>query len=56
MIQAEQEKMGLGDPGGDEMGDDVVYYGELDLKPEERNRKFRKTDQYHLPNLDFPLE
>jgi DNA excision repair protein ERCC-5 len=56
IIETEREKMGMADTGGDELGDNVVYYGELDLKPEERNRKFRKTDQYHLPNLEFPLE
>jgi len=55
-IETEREKMGVDDIAGDQIGDDVVYFGELDMKPEERKRKFRKTDQYHLPNLEFPLE
>jgi DNA excision repair protein ERCC-5 len=56
-METEREKMGLGeDNAGDQIGDDVVYFGELDMRPEERKRKFRKTDQYHLPNLEFPLE
>jgi len=56
-METDWEKMGVtADSGGDEIGDDVVYFGELDMKPEERRRKFRKTDQYHLPNLEFPLE
>jgi len=33
-----------------------VYFGELDMKPEERKSRFRKQDQYHLPTLDSPLE
>lgn len=56
-MEKEREKMGVGeDDAGDQIGDDVVYFGELDMRPEERKRKFRKTDQYHLPNLEFPLE
>jgi hypothetical protein len=56
-MELEREKMGVGeDNAGDQIGDDVVYFGELDMRPEERKRKFRKTDQYHLPNLEFPLE
>jgi hypothetical protein len=55
-MEIEQERLGGGDYGGDQLGDDVVYFGELDMKPEERKRKFRKSDQYHLPNLEFPLE
>ena len=56
-METEREKMGIpGDNAGDQIGDDVVYFGELDMRPEERRRKFRKTDQYHLPNLEFPLE
>ena len=55
-MEAEREGGVGGDTGGDVMGDDVVYFGEVDLRPEERKRKFRKTDQYHLPNLEFPLE
>ena len=55
-MESEREKLGIGDASGDQLGDDVVYFGELDMKPEERKRKFRKTDQYHLPNLEFPLE
>jgi DNA excision repair protein ERCC-5 len=54
--ETEREKLGVGDGTGDVLGEDVVYFGELDMKPEERKRKFRKTDQYHLPNLEFPLE
>ena len=55
--ETEREKMGVTeDMEGDQMGEDVVYFGEVDLRPEERKRKFRKTDQYHLPNLEFPLE
>ena len=52
----ETEKEKFEDVEGDQLGDDVVYFGEIDMKPEERKRKFRKTDQYHLPNLEFPLE
>ena len=53
----EKEKMGVTeDMEGDQIGDDVVYFGEIDLRPEERKRKFRKTDQYHLPNLEYPLQ
>jgi len=55
-MESDREKLGIGDASGDQLGDDVVYFGELDMKPEERKRKFRKTDQYHLPNLEFPLE
>jgi DNA excision repair protein ERCC-5 len=55
-MEVEQERLGGGDVGGDQLGDDVVYFGELDMNPEERKRKFRKSDQYHLPNLEFPLE
>jgi hypothetical protein len=55
-LETEREKLGVTDGDGDIMGDDVVYFGELDMKPEERKRKFKKTDQYHLPNLEFPLE
>lgn len=56
-IEHEREKLGIvEDAQGDQIGDDVVYFAEVDLKPEERSRKFRKTDQYHLPNLEFPLE
>jgi hypothetical protein len=55
-MDVEQERLGGNDPAGDQLGDDVVYFGELDMKPEERKRKFRKSDQYHLPNLEFPLE
>ena len=55
-MEIEREKIGMGDSAGDEIGDDVVYFGELDMKPEERKRNFRKTDQYHLPDLEFPLE
>jgi len=55
-MENEREKLGIADPEGDQIGEDVVYFGEIDLKPEERKRKFRKTDQYHLPNLEFPLE
>jgi len=55
--ETEREKMGvMEDMEGDQMGEDIVYFGEVDLRPEERKRKFRKTDQYHLPNLEFPLE
>jgi DNA excision repair protein ERCC-5 len=55
--EMERERMGVtADSAGDELGDNVVYFGEVDMKPEERKRKFRRTDQYHLPNLDFPLE
>ena len=54
-MEAEQEKLGIADSTGDRLGDDVVYFGELDMNPEERRRKFRKTDQYHLPSLEFPL-
>ena len=53
--ETERERFG-GDVQGDELGEDVVYFGELDMKPEERKRKFRKTDQYHLPTLEVPLE
>jgi hypothetical protein len=55
-MENEREKLGVGEPLGDQIGEDVVYFGEVDLKPEERKRKFRKTDQYHLPTLEFPLE
>jgi hypothetical protein len=55
-IESEQKKMGVSNIGGDHFGDDVVYFGELDMTPQERKRKFHKTDQYHLPNLEFPLE
>lgn len=55
-MENEREKLGMEDTQGDQIGEDVVYFGEVDLKPEERRRKFRKTDQYHLPNLEFPLE
>ena len=56
-MEHEREKTGITeDIAGDKIGDDVVYFGEIDMKPEERRRKFRKTDQYHLPNLEFPLE
>ena len=53
--ETEREKLGV-ENVGDPLDDDVVYFGELDMKPEERKRKFRKSDQYHLPNLEFPLE
>jgi DNA excision repair protein ERCC-5 len=36
---------------------DLVYVDELQLRPEERQaKKFKKKDQYHLPDLDIPLE
>ena len=54
--EAEREKEGMTNISGDQIGDDVVYFGELDMRPEERTRRFRKMDQYHLPNLEFPLE
>jgi hypothetical protein len=54
--ELERERMGITDVVGDELGENTVYFGELDMKPEERKNKFRKQDQYHLPTLDFPLE
>lgn len=56
-VEVERERMGVETSlQGDEMGDDVVYFGEVDLRPEERKRRFRKTDQYHLPTLEVPFE
>lgn len=41
----------------EEVPDDAVYVEEITMTPQERqrNRKFRKTDQYHLPELDVSL-
>lgn len=37
--------------------DDLVYVDELQMTQQERsqNRKFKKKDQYHLPELEMPL-
>jgi DNA excision repair protein ERCC-5 len=37
--------------------EDLVYVDELQMTQQERqqNRKFRKTDAYHLPELDVPM-
>ena len=37
--------------------EDMVYVDELQMTQQERqqNRKFRKTDQYHLPDLDVSM-
>lgn len=37
--------------------EDLVYVDELQMTQQERqqNRKFRKTDQYHLPDLDISM-
>ncbi|KAF2814895.1 PIN domain-like protein [Mytilinidion resinicola] len=37
--------------------DNLVYVEELEMTPEQRqkNRKFKKKDQYHLPQLDVSL-
>lgn len=37
--------------------EDLVYVDELQMTEQERqqNRKFRKKDQYHLPDLNMPL-
>jgi len=57
-MEAERARIGVADTSaqGDDIGDDVVYFGEVDMRPEERKRRFRKTDQYHLPTLDVPFE
>ena len=57
-MEAERARMPVADTGaqGDDIGEDVVYFGEVDMRPEERKRRFRKTDQYHLPTLDVPFE
>lgn len=41
----------------EEVGDNIVYVDELQMTQKERqqNRKFRKKDQYHLPELDGSL-
>jgi len=41
----------------EEVPDDAVYVDELQMTQQERqqSRKFKKKDQYHLPNLDTPL-
>ena len=53
----ERERMGITDDAiGEELGENTVYFGELDMQPEERKSRFRKQDQYHLPTLDSPLE
>lgn len=41
----------------EEVPDDAVYVDELQMTPQERqqSRKFKKKDQYHLPELDVPL-
>lgn len=42
---------------GDVIGDDVVYAEEVNMTPQERqkNRKFKKQDAYHLPDLNASL-
>lgn len=37
--------------------DELVYVGELEMTQQERqqSRKFKKTDAYHLPDLDVSL-
>ncbi|KAF2501474.1 PIN domain-like protein, partial [Lophium mytilinum] len=41
----------------EKLPDDLVYVEELEMTPEQRqkNRKFKKKDQYHLPELDVSL-
>ncbi|KAI9767140.1 MAG: DNA repair protein rad2 [Geoglossum simile] len=42
----------------EELPDDLVYVDELHMTPQERqlNRRFKKKDAYHLPDLDVSLE
>ncbi len=42
----------------EELPQDLVYVDELQMTQQERqrNRQFRKKDQYHLPDLDMSLE
>ena len=42
----------------EEIPDDLVYVDELQMTQQERQqtRTFKKTDQYHLPNLDVSIE
>lgn len=48
-VRAEEEE---------ELPENLVYVDELQMTPQERkkNRGFRKTDAYHLPELDVGLE
>lgn len=45
------------DPDEEELPENMVYVDELQMTQQERqqNRKFRKKDQYHLPDLDVSL-
>jgi len=58
----EREKAGLAPINNDEEavleGQDLVYVGEegLDAQQRAQNRKFKKTDQYHLPELSHGIE
>lgn len=49
VVRAEEEE---------ELPENLVYVDELQMTPQERkkNRGFRKTDAYHLPELDVGLE
>ncbi|KAI9769160.1 MAG: DNA repair protein rad2 [Geoglossum umbratile] len=42
----------------EEIPEDLVYVDELQMTPQERrqNRRFKKKDAYHLPDLDVSLE
>lgn len=49
-VRAEQEE--------EAVPQNAVYAAELDMTPKERkqNRKFRREDEYHLPEMDVSLE
>src|SRR5579862_406205 len=42
----------------EELPDDLIYVDELQMTPQERqlNRRFKKKDAYHLPDLEVSLE
>ncbi|KAF4625295.1 hypothetical protein G7Y89_g12876 [Cudoniella acicularis] len=60
--EREREKAGLRphvqDDDAIQEGQELVYVGEMGMNAEQRtqNRKFRKTDAYHLPELNNGIE
>ncbi|KAH0562673.1 hypothetical protein GP486_002656 [Trichoglossum hirsutum] len=56
--QRRQRQVPPQDTEEEELPDGLVYVDELQMTPQERqqNRRFKKKDAYHLPDLDVSLE
>lgn len=56
--ERDRDKAAVREEGEEELPENLVYVDELQMTQQERkkNRGFRKTDAYHLPELDVGLE